>query len=248
MAAPAQTPARLATRNTATSVLRRWFYLGMSLLIAAVVIYGFSQTVDHKLIHATPVRPWLLWVHGGLFSGWVAFFVLQTALVRSRNVPIHRALGWFGAGLASAMTVVGCGITVVMGRWEMARLHDASFVAFLLIVSFWDISCFTVLFWLAVVWRKKPELHRRLMLMATCVLTSAAFARFPWEAFSDNWFYAGVDALILLGVLRDLIVNRSVHKVYRYALPVLVVGQIFVVRTYLSDPAWWMHVVSAIVH
>lgn len=228
------------------SAVGKSFYLGMSLLIAAVVAYGFSQTVDHKLIHATPARPWLLWVHGSLFAAWVAFFVLQTALVRTRNVGIHRALGWLGVGLASIMTLVGYGITVVMGRWEMARLHDAGFVAFLLIVSFWDISCFTALFWLAVTWRRKPELHRRLMLIATCVLTSAAFARFPWAAFSENWFYAGVDGLILLGVVRDLIVNRRVHKVYLYALPVLVMGQIVVVRTYLTLPGWWTHVVSAI--
>lgn len=246
MTTPATTSAHTSHSSRTATVLGRWFYFGMSLLIAAVVIYGFSQTVDRKLIHAVPARPWLLWVHGGLFSGWVAFLVLQTALVRSRNVPIHRMLGWFGVVLAGTMTVVGSGITVVMARWEMARLHDTSFVAFLLIVSFWDISCFTVLFWLALRWRKKPETHRRLMLIATCVLTSAAFARFPWEAFSDNWFYAGVDALTLLGVLRDLIVDRSLNKVYWYALPVLVVGQVFVVHTYLTQPTWWMHVVNAI--
>jgi hypothetical protein len=84
------------------------------------------------------------------------------------------------------------------------------------------------------------------MLTATCVLTSAAFARFPWEAFSDNWFYAGVDGLILLGVARDLIASRKVNKVYLYALPVLVAGQVLVVRTYLALPGWWMHVVRAI--
>jgi len=48
-----------------------WFYFGMSLLIAAVVIYGFSHTVNQNLIHAAPPRPWLLWVHATLFSCWV---------------------------------------------------------------------------------------------------------------------------------------------------------------------------------
>jgi hypothetical protein len=71
MATSAATSARVASRNIAISALGRWFYFGMSLLIAAVVIDGFSQTVHHKLIHAVPVRPSLLWVHGALFSGLV---------------------------------------------------------------------------------------------------------------------------------------------------------------------------------
>jgi len=246
MATSAQSSATVSRAKPAHRAGRS-FYFGMSLLIAAIVIYGFSQTVDHKLIHAHPARPWPLWIHGVLFAGWVAFFTLQSALVWTRHVGLHRTLGWFGAGWASAMTGVGFWITVVMARWEMARQHDAGFVAFLLIVSFWDITCFTALFWMAVARRKQPEFHRRLMLMATCVLTSAAFARFPWEAFSDNWFYAGVDGLILLGVTRDLVVSRTVHPAYRYALPALVAGQIFVVRTYLATPVWWMHAVNAIV-
>ena len=40
-------------------------------------------------------------------------------------------------------------------------------------------TSFTVLFWLAIYWRKKPEFHRRLVLIATCALTSAGFGRWP---------------------------------------------------------------------
>jgi len=54
----------------------------MSLPIAAVVVYGFSGTVEHKLIYTDPRRPMLLWVHAVLFSSWVAFYMLQSALVR----------------------------------------------------------------------------------------------------------------------------------------------------------------------
>src|ERR1022692_2541534 len=104
MATSAQTSARVAKKSRAVDVAGRYFYFFMSLLIAAVVIYGFSHTVNQNLVHATPPRPWLLWLHGSLFSGWVAFFILQSALVRTRNVRIHRTTGWFGVGLAVAMT------------------------------------------------------------------------------------------------------------------------------------------------
>jgi hypothetical protein len=219
----------------------------MSLLIAAVVIYGFSHTVNQNLIHAAPPRPWLLWVHGTLFSAWVAFFIMQSGLVRSHNVPIHRRLGWFGAGLAVAMTVVGVATAIVMRRFDMRfEPADVAGPAAFLIVPFWDITCFTVFFWLAVKWRRKPELHRRLMLIATCALTAAAWGRMPNQTFAFVWFYSGVDALILLGVVRDLIVMKRVHRVYWYALPALVVGQVFVMRTLLSGAAWWARIANAI--
>ncbi|MGB9032260.1 MAG: hypothetical protein WCC27_19200 [Acidobacteriaceae bacterium] len=247
MATSARASASVSSRSRAASAVGRWFYFGMSLLIAAVVIYGFSHTVNQNLIHAIPPRPWLLWVHGALFSGWVAFFIMQSGLVRTRNVPIHRRLGWLGAGLAVAMTVVGIATAIVMRRFDMRfEPADVAGPAGFLIVPFWDIACFTVFFWLAVTWRRKPEMHRRLMLIATCVLTAAAWGRMPNQTFAFVWFYSGVDALILLGVVRDLIVMKRVHRVYWYALPALVVGQVFVMRTLLSGAPWWARIANAI--
>jgi hypothetical protein len=247
MATSAQTSARVAGRNRAANAVGQYFYFFMSLLVAAIVIYGFSHTVDQNLLHATPPRPWLLWVHGTLFSAWVGFFILQSALVRTRNVRVHRTTGWFGVGLAVAMTVVGFATAIVMRRFDMRfETPDAAGPAAFLIIPFFDIACFAVVFWLALNWRKKPELHRRLMLIATCVLTSAAWGRMPNQTFAFVWFYSGVDALILLGVLRDLFVMKKVHRVYWYALPVLVVAQVFVMRTLLSNAPWWTRIANAI--
>jgi hypothetical protein len=218
----------------------------MSLLVAAVVIYGFGHTVDERLVHAAPPRPLLLWVHATLFSTWVAFFILQSSLVRTGNVRIHRTLGWFGAALAAGMTVVGFATAVVMQRFDISVLHMKGAAAFL-IVPFWDIGCFSVFFWLAVAYRKKPEMHRRLILIATCALTSAAFGRFPYpQIIARGWFFFGVDGLILLGVVRDLVVTRRVHRVYLYAVPALALGQWFVVHTCTTSAAWWMRIADRI--
>jgi len=40
-------------------------------------------------------------------------------------------------------------------------------------------GCFAVPVALAIYWRKKPEFHRRLMLIASCALADAAFGRSP---------------------------------------------------------------------
>lgn len=215
----------------------------MSLLVTAVVVYGFSHTVDQNLIHATPPRPWILWAHGIVFSGWLAFFIFQSALVRTHNVKLHRKTGWFGAAMGALIPVLGISTALVMDRFNFALFHAAKAKLFFSVQS-WDMIAFMIPFWLAVIWRRKPEYHRRLVLVATCALTAAGFGRFP---LLPIWgFYAGVDALILLGVARDLIVNRRIHVVYRYALPVFVVGQIVAVQLWTRHPEWWVRLTNAI--
>lgn len=240
--------ARLSGARKASALsrfLNQYFYFCMSLLIAVVVIYGFSHTVDQNLIHAAIPRPWILWVHGAVFSGWLAFFIFQSALVRTGHVKLHRLTGWFGAGLGVLIPVLGIWTAIIMNRFRVIQLHMpvTQIYPFFSIQS-GDVASFTVFFWLAIYWRKKPEYHRRLVLIATCALTAAGFGRFPMMPL--HWFYAGVDALILLGVSRDLIVNRRIHVVYRWTLPILIVSQIFAVQIWLHHPGWWVRVTNAI--
>jgi len=85
----------------------------------------------------------------------------------------------------------------------------------------------------------KPELHRRFLVLATCGLLSAGFGRFDY-VFDHGLFYVGVDAMMLLGVARDLLVDRRVHKVYLYGIPVLVVGQNLAIYLWRGAPGWWV--------
>lgn len=234
----------IARASGLSRFLNKYFYFCMSLLVAAVVVSGFSQTVNDNLIHATPARPWLLWVHGSAFSFWVLFFIFQSALVRTHNVKLHRTIGWFGAGLGVLIPVLGISTAIVMDRFRVLAMHapPASYTFFA--IQLLDMSSFTAMFGLAVLWRGRPEYHRRMMLIATCVLTSAAFARIPHMTLASAYY--GVDGLILLGVVRDLIVNRKVHVVYRYALPTLAVCQTFMVELFLRHPAWWVKLTEAI--
>jgi hypothetical protein len=49
------------------------------------------------------------------------FFILQSALVRTHNVRVHRQVGWFGAGLVAAIPIVGVATAVVMTRFNLAH-------------------------------------------------------------------------------------------------------------------------------
>jgi FtsH-binding integral membrane protein len=237
---PARVP-KLVTRPN--RLLQEYFYFAMSLLIAAIVVIGFSRTVNENLFHAAIPRPFLLWIHGAAFAGWVCFYILQSALVRTHNVKLHRRLGWFGAGLGALMVPLGFTIAIVMTRFDAAQLHliDPTFLS----IPFYDMIAFGVLLSLAIFWRTKPELHRRLLFVATCCLLDAPFGRIDF-LFNHNLFYPCLDLVILLGVVRDLMINRRVNAVYRYAMPLVIVGQALAVYLWHGSPAWWLRTTHAI--
>jgi hypothetical protein len=230
---------------TARGGVDEYFYFFMSLLIVAVIVYGFSFTIGKNLIHPAVPRPWILYVHASVFSLWLVFFILQSTLVRSRKVQWHRRLGLFGIAFGTLIPIIGVSTAVVMGRFNTVSLHATDAESFLIIPLF-DMLCFTGTFPLAVYFRKKPELHRRLMLVATCALTAAGFGRFPSRILLPNLFYVGVDLLLLLGVARDLIVNRAVNRVYLFALPPFILGQTLVTYIAFHNVPFWLRIAHAL--
>lgn len=223
----------------------KYFYFGMSLVVAGIVVWGFSHSVEQNLFHPAVPRPQILWFHGGAFSSWVLFFIFQSTLVRTHNVKWHRFFGWFGAALATVMVPLGISTSIVMNRFDTHTLHEKGVDAFM-IVPWYDMVAFATFFGLAVLWRKKPEFHRRLIFIATCCLLDAAFGRIDY-VFSHNLYFWCLDGVILLGVVRDLVVNRRIHKVYIVALPVLIICQMFVVHTYASASEWWLRIADSVV-
>jgi FtsH-binding integral membrane protein len=227
-------------------LLHRYFYFSMSLLFAAIVVAGFKRTVNDNLLHPAVPRPFILWIHGAAFAGWVIFFICQSTLVRVRKVKWHRSIGWFGAGLGTVMVPLGVATAIIMARFDTVQLHqNQSDADAFLSVPFYDMIAFGVIVALAIYWRTRPELHRRLLFIATCGLMDAPVARFDY-VFDHNLFFACLDLLILLGVARDLLVDRRVHKVYLCALPLLIVGQSLAIYMWRSNPSWWQGITHAI--
>jgi hypothetical protein len=219
-------------------------YLALAFVIGVVVAVGFGRKLNETLIAPVSPRPWILYVHAVMFAGWVMLFVVQSALVRVRRVVWHRRLGLAGILLGSLMPIVGVATALTMTRLHRVESH-ADHAAFLS-VSFFDMLAFAVTFGLAVYWRRSPDYHRRLMFMATAGLTVAAFARFPTWLIPNNVWYLAVDALIVTAVVRDRLVLRRVHPVYRYGLPLVVLGQGIAMWLYLSRPSAWLAVANAL--
>jgi hypothetical protein len=245
MATPAEAIAT-ATRSTNPVRFRFSFNFAMALLMATIVIYGFSQTIGDNLLHPSIPRPSLLYVHAALFSAFMVVYILQTGLVASNNVGLHRRLGVAWIVIGAAMPVIGIPTGIVMRRFDIIHFHD--YVTFIAVIL-WDMLAFSTLFLLAVLWRKRPEYHRRFMFLAACGLMDAGFARFPlitlplgsapnfWLDFRAE--YVGVIILMLIAMARDLILQHRIHPVYKVAVPLIVAGQVLAIRLSDLPPTWW---------
>ena len=233
--ARAQPAARPARR-----VARRPFHAVMACVMAAVVVYGFSRTIGANLLHPATPRPVLLYVHAAVFSAWLLLFVVQSMLPLAGRVAWHRRLGVAAAWLGAAIPVLGLWTAVAMYRYHLAQDPHAPSSPAGLSVPLNDMLSFALAFGLAIRWRRRPDLHRRLMLIAMACLTVAAFARFPERLVPDPWWYLYVDALVVAGALRDLVVERRIHRVYLVVLPALAAGQALAMWLMLAEPAPWV--------
>ena len=138
------------------------------------------------------------------------------------NIRLHRLLGWFGAADGVVLVLMGLWATFAEpAPFALERLGLVSMAGFGIPLA------------LAILWRRRPAYHRRLLLVSTAILTNAAFARFPGNYLPNHFFYAGSDLLIAAGIALDLWAERRIHVVYRYAFPLLVAAEITVVI-----PAW----------
>ena len=226
-------------------LLDKYFYFSMSLLIAAIVVYGFSHTIGTNLLHPLVARPTLLWFHGGVFSmGGVL------------HIPVGAGEDAERAVASSDGLVRSCARGRDTGSRDLRRDHHGALQhAPFASCRCGDVHAGAIQRYLLLhpdvlarhYWRREREFHRRLVLMATCALTAAAFGRFPQNVLPGIVFYLGVDVLILLGVARDLIVDRRVHPVYAWGLPALVVCQFAAMYLILTVPAWWQRIAQAIV-
>jgi hypothetical protein len=153
-----------------------YFYFYMALACMAVAFLGFAPTywlpLAKRSLSASPV----VHFHGLLFFAWSLYFVFQSWLAASGRVASHRAIGMIGVSLATAMTIFGFLVAVHAMQRSAALGMTAEGIAFA-IVPLSGILFFAVVFALAIATIRKPDVHKRLMLLAGISLLDAAVAR-----------------------------------------------------------------------
>jgi hypothetical protein len=202
----------------------RVFYTGMALAAAATVVLGFSRTYYLRPYFQTQALPFYLHVHGAAFSAWLILLVSQTFLVAAERTDLHRRLGWVGAALAATMVAAALTAAIVSGRRQIAAGYENEELAFLT-TPLSSMAVFCLLVAAAVRFRRRPEAHKRLMLLATINILDAATARWPVEIVSTSAWgsYAVVDSFIVAGMAYDLVTRRRIHPAYVWG-GLLIVG------------------------
>jgi hypothetical protein len=215
--------------------LERLFFTGLSVLMVLAVFVGFSRSYYLKAVYGTPPLPTLFHVHGLLFTAWMALLLVQTGLVAGRRLATHRQLGAAGGGLAALMTVAAIAMTLDLARRASAApTPDA--LAFV-IVPFLTVIVFPVLVGAALFYRRQPDLHKRLMLLATLELTTAGVARLP-GAGSMPLFFVLTDLGLLAMLVYDLMSRGRPHQATVWGGLFLIASQ--VVRTTAGATAAWL--------
>jgi hypothetical protein len=162
----------------------RYFYLAMAAAIAVSVLFGFARSVflrpwfgEFALAHA-PSEPFF-YVHGAFFLTWIALFVTQVSLVGAGNTALHRRLGTLSFALVPAMVVLGTIGALIAARRPTGFFDVADPPLQFLAKPLLDMFEFGVLAGCAIAWRRAPQAHKRLMLLASIELLEAVIVRWP---------------------------------------------------------------------
>lgn len=217
----------------------RRLYTWFAILMPFIVLLGFARTYYLKGLFNTPAVPGLLvHLHGAVMTSWVLLFVVQVWLVSSRRVKAHQRLGKIGAVLALLVFIVG----VMTGIASAARGASPGPPALqFLVIPIGDMVLFAGLMGTALYYRRRMDIHKRLMLVAAVNLLTPAIARIPLNFIINGGplVFFGLTNLVLVACLViDTVKNRKLHPVFIWATIVVIASQ--PLRILLSGTETWI--------
>jgi hypothetical protein len=232
--ATAVNPARRATRSR--------FFLGAALIALAVAMAGFFTTFTRPLWRGEFHGPAVVYVHGAFVLSWLLLFLTQTALVQSGRVARHRVLGWAGAVIMPGVVLS----TWAMGVYALRRDVAAGVGEFAfssLVGTFTSPTVVASLFVAALWWRRRPDVHKRLMFLVLVAVMWPAWFRlrhyFPSVPRPDVWFAYVLAQVVPVAVamLHDKLTLGRVHIVY-WTVGLAMLAEAGLETALFDGPAW----------
>lgn len=153
------------------------FYVTMAAIFVAIAFSGFFMTYWVQVAQGTFTGSAMLHLHGLLFSAWTLFFLSQAIMMANGRYRSHRKWGLLGISLATAMLFVGLAVALQGLQARLDAGHGEAARAFA-IVPISGIILFGGLVTAAIANLRRPEWHKRLMLVASAGILQAAIARF----------------------------------------------------------------------
>ena len=214
-----------ASHLSAASSRSRWFYTVASLSLLVLMFIGFQWFyLEGKAYPGRPLTPpirTVIIIHGCLMTVWMLLAVVQPLLVATRHKRLHMKLGLLGVVLAAGIVVAGLHIGIESARVSPPELRlfglaPREFMA----IPVLSILVFGVFVLIGVVNRRRPEVHRPMMLMASVSVIGAALGRISalnalyagtwWELIFSAFLMQVIVAAILL--VAKCIVSKSFDR------------------------------------
>ncbi len=190
-----------AAASSASVSFRPSFYTGMTLLMAFFVFGGFGMTYWAPLATGNfPPAPLVVHLHGLVYFSWMILLIVQPLLVNVRNVALHRSVGTFGIALATLVMAMGLLITLLGSTGGRENPSGSYFDGMYLGVM--AVTGFGLLFTLAIRNVRRPEIHKRLILLAMLPILPPGIHRLYMVPFGISYFpivpmYLTLDAMAL---------------------------------------------------
>ena len=194
------------------------YFLVASCLALVVTLVGFFKTFILPSARGTFSAPAIIYVHGGILFLWTSILVTQSMLIRKRKLNLHRLLGFVSLGLVPCVVISTMAAGVYVMKRDLA-LGGGQVAISSLIGTFTTPLVFAILVAAAIVYRRRPEFHKRLMLLAMIAIIWPAFFRFrhyfPSVAYPEVVFGLILpQCMILLAMLWEKLTIGRVHVVY----------------------------------
>lgn len=203
----------------------RKYYAFMSFVLLAFMVAGFRMFyLKGQAFPGRPLVPpikWLIILHGVSMTAWVALLSYQSMLIVRRQPLRHMKHGMIGAGLAVVIFFSGLLLSIKsmqlfppgMTLWGMTARQ-------FFVVPTISMLLFGAMVGAAIVYRRRPEIHKPMMLFATVDALGAASGRadffnryyegtFVQDIFGPNLLILIVGALFVVGYR---VVARSFDK------------------------------------
>jgi len=183
----------------------RYFYSIATGLLLGLTVVGFQLFYFHGKAYPdrplTPPIKTLIITHGTAMSLWMLLAIIQPLLVAGGNRRAHMALGKVAAVVAVCLVVLGMQIGI--GACKTAPpdlmfgpLTPKQFLS----VPVGDIALFALFVATGVLMRKRPDIHRPVMFLASLSAVAAAIARMDflnnlyrgtlWQKLFSDFFFA----------------------------------------------------------
>nr|WP_321985695.1 hypothetical protein [uncultured Lichenicoccus sp.] len=164
----------------AQSSLPRNFYVWMAAGSLAVASLGFVPTYFQPIVRGTIAIEPVVHIHALVLFGWMALFFVQSWMVAHGRILAHRSWGMLGIAVVTAMCCLA--VAIISLRISQASLPGqrsrlAHAVREFELVPFSMMLFFASVFAVAIVKIRRPETHKRLMLLFTIALLGAPVER-----------------------------------------------------------------------